>query len=197
MNRYFSAFALVILLLSACQPGTKKIPVTFQSHKIGWAITIPDGYSIMSDDKINDMNAKGKAAIENVYDSAITIDSLINLLTFSKDAFNMLGSTIEPFREEYPGEYAENNKGIQQLIYETYKSQGIKADSSSGMETIAGVKFHVFYTTIYAPDGKVILNQILYSTLRKGYDFGVHINYNKPEEKEILLKAFRNSKFTP
>jgi len=40
-----------------------------------------------------------------------------------------------------------------------------------------------------------LLNQITYNKLINGYDFGISINYNTETDKEILINAFKNSKF--
>lgn len=199
-------YIIVFLLFqTACNNASKKqiagqedsatTAQRYFSEELQWSIAIPTGYSIMSSDQISANDKKGRDAVEKVYGETIPMDSLKNLITFQKDKFNLFGASIEPFKEEYPGEYIENNHQINQLIYETFKSQGIHADTASGMETIQGMSFSVFYSTIYGPDGKVILNQILYSTLLNGYDFGVNINYNNPADRDILLNVWKNSMF--
>ena len=72
-------------------------------------------------------------------------------------------STSEPFIEEYPGEYEDNDKKIYELLYSTFVDQGIRVDTSSGKEVIQTMEFNKFYTTIYSPKGEIIMNQILYS----------------------------------
>ena len=108
----------------------------------------------------------------------------------------MFTSTSEPFKEEFPGEYQQNSKALNEILYNTFVDQGIKTDSTSGKETIQGLEFNTFYTTIYGPNGKVILNQILYSRLINGYDFGVTINYNNEQDKKTMIDALKKSKFT-
>ncbi|MES2618795.1 MAG: hypothetical protein V4613_13010 [Bacteroidota bacterium] len=194
-----------LLLITACNNAAKKQGIgngdssaasnTYYSKDLQWTINIPTGYTVMGTDQINANDQKGREAVEKVYGETIPMDSLKNLITFQKDKFNLFGSSIEPFREEYPGEYIENNRNINALIYETFKSQGIHADTASGKETIQGLEFSVFYSTIYGPDGKVILNQILYSKLQNGYDFGVNINYNNTADRDILLSVWKNSVF--
>lgn len=119
-----------------------------------------------------------------------------NLISFQKNQFNIFQSSSEPFELEYEGEWEETNSELKEIIYKTYLNQGIKADSSATIiEKIDGLDFHKYSFTIYSPKGKVILNQIMYSRLINGFDFGVNINFNNDKDKDELLKVLRNSKF--
>lgn len=168
---------------------------TYESKEIGWTIKIPKGWTITSKDKVDNNDEKGKNAIEKSTGSEIDITDLKHLISFQKNQFNLFLSTSEPFKEEFPGEYQKKNKELNEIIFKTYTDQGIKADTSSGKEIIQGLEFSTFYTTIYSSEGKVILNQILYSRLINGFDFGVNINYNNEEDKKIMINAWKNSTF--
>jgi hypothetical protein len=169
---------------------------TYESKEIGWSIEIPKDWKIISKDKVEAHDEKGKNAIEKSTGLEIDTKALKHLISFQKDQFNMFTSTSEPFKEEFPGEYQQNSKALNEILYNTFVDQGIKTDSASGKETIQGLEFNTFYTTIYAPNGKVILNQILYSRLINGYDFGVTINYNNEQDKKTMIDALKKSKFT-
>lgn len=168
----------------------------YESEEIGWSIEIPKDWKIISKDKVEANEEKGKSAIEKSSGLQIDTRALKHLISFQKNQFNIFSSTSEPFKEEFPGEYQQNNKGLNEILYNAFVDQGIKADSASGTETIQGLEFNTFYTTVYAPDGKVILNQIMYSRLINGYDFGVSINYNNDEDKKVMIDAWEKSKFT-
>jgi len=169
---------------------------TYESKEIGWSIEIPKDWKIISKDKVEAHDEKGKNAIEKSTGLEIDTKALKHLISFQKDQFNMFTSTSEPFKEEFPGEYQQNSKALNEILYNTFVDQGIKTDSTSGKETIQGLEFNTFYTTIYGPNGKVILNQILYSRLINGYDFGVTINYNNEQDKKTMIDALKKSKFT-
>jgi hypothetical protein len=61
---------------------------------------------------------------------------------------------------------------------------------------VQGMEFQTFETTIYAKDGKVILNQLEFSRLINGYAFTALINYNNSKDKRVMLQAFQNSSFS-
>lgn len=168
----------------------------YESKEIGWSIEIPKEWKIISKDQVEANDEKGKNAIEKSTGQQIDTKALKHLISFQKDQFNTFSSTSEPFKEEFPGEYQQNSKFINEILYNTYTSQGIKADTASGKEIIQGLEFNAFYAKIYGPDGKLILNQILYSRLINGYDFGVNINYNNDQDKKIMMNTFLKSKFT-
>lgn len=189
------------LLACNSSPATKsntvaeETPQSYTNSDIGWTMAIPKGFKLLSQTRIKDSEAKGKEAIGKVYDGEVNTDSLRHLLNFQKNQLNLFGSTIERYAEKHPGDYEKNNEQIKKLLYDTYTKQKIKIDTSSAIETIQGHQFHAFYIKIYGPSGALLLNQILYGTLIKGYDFGVSINYDNETDKKLILDAFRQSKF--
>ena len=196
-----ATFLLLLFISCVSTSANKQVDegvvggIIYESKEIGWSIKIPDGWKIISKDSIEAIDERGKSAIENSTGQNIDVKGLKHLISFQKDRFNLFDSTIEPFIELYPGEYQDNNSALNKIVFDTFKNQGIKADTSSGTELIQGMKFNKFFTTIYGPDDNVILNQILYSCLINDYDFGVNINYNNEKDKEIMLQAFLESEF--
>jgi hypothetical protein len=169
---------------------------TYTSKEIGWTIEIPKGWTVTDKDKIKEINEKGLKVMEETIDGEIDYSKLKNLIAFQKNQFNTFHSTSEPFVLEYEGEWEENNSALKGIIYTAYLNQGIKVDSSSTtIETIDGYDFIKYSFTLYSPKGDVFLNQIMFSRLINGFDFGVNINYNNDKDRDELLKAFRNSKF--
>jgi hypothetical protein len=196
----FTIYLLMIISCGQADPN-KQIDEgnvkgeTYESKEIGWSMEIPKNWTIISKDKMEVNDQKGKKAIEKSAGIKVDTKGLKHLISFQKDQFNIFASTSEPFKEEFPGEYQQNNKALNEIIYKTFVDQGIKVDSASGKEIIQGLEFNAFYTTIYTPGGKVILRQILYSRLINGYDFGVNINYNNEKDKTIMIDAWKKSKF--
>ena len=165
---------------------------TYKSNEIGWSITIPKGWVVVKQN-----NEEGMEAIEKTAGTKIDVSGLKQLISFKKDPFNLFNSSSEPFKEEYPGEFIENNRNLYKLIYDTYVNQGIKADTTSIKNTVVdGFEFSTFELKVYAKDGNLIMTQLLYSRLINGFQFGVNINYNNQKDRDIMLKAFMNSKFT-
>jgi len=203
MKATFTSITFFLLILVSCGKANPNEQIdegdlkgaTYISKEIGWRIEIPKGWKIISRDKVEEADEKGRIAIEESSGLKIDIKGLKHLISFQKDRFNFFASTSEPFKEAFPGEYQQQNKVIREVLFNTFRDQGIKVDSTSGVETIEGLEFNKFCTTIYAPDGKAVLQQILYSRLINGYDFGVTINYNNEKDRETMVRAFFKSKF--
>jgi len=168
----------------------------YTSQEIGWTNEIPKGWTVIEKAKLKERNEKGLKALEETIDGPIDISKLKNLIAFEKNAFNKFQSTSEPFELEYENEWEENNIAVKNLIYESFRMQGIKVDTTeTKIETIDGLDFHTYTFTIYDPNGKVLLKQRLYNRHINGYDFGVYITYNNFKDGTKLLELFRNSKF--
>lgn len=199
---YLIVFILLLpLLMSSCKHNSNKQinegkieGRTYTSQEIGWTINIPKGWTLVSKNKIEANNEKGRKAFEEVV-GEYDYSKVKNLLHFKKDKFNSFQSTSEPFELKYEGEWEDNNAGIKELIYTAYENKGIKADTSSTEVTIDGLDFKVFKITLYGPDGNVILYQEMYNRHINGYDFSMNINYNNNKYKETMLEVLRNSKF--
>jgi hypothetical protein len=169
---------------------------TYTSEDIGWTIEIPTGWTVMEKDKVEESNARGLEAINEVIDGEIDASGLKHLISFQKNQFNIFQSTSEPFQVEYDGEWEVTNSEIKKIIYSAYVNQGIKADSSAtSIVNVNGLDFRYYSFTIYGPAGDVILNQSMYSRLINGFDFGVNINYNNEQDKLEMLTAWKNSTF--
>jgi hypothetical protein len=169
---------------------------TYTSEDIGWTIAIPQGWSITEKDKSEEYQDKGLEIIGEVVDGEIDISGLKNLISFEKDEFNVFQSTSEPFKVEYNGEWEVTNTQLKKILHSAYTGQGIKVDSSATSTVIIdGLEFRHYSFTIYDPNGDTILNQLLYSRLMHGLDFGVNINYNNEQDKTEMLAAWNNSKF--
>ncbi|TCC93598.1 hypothetical protein EZ428_02170 [Pedobacter frigiditerrae] len=193
----FSIFAVITIFIACNSSPKQEKPKleTYTNEEIGWTIEIPAGFQSLSQSRIAANEQKGKEAIGKVAEGDIKMDSLRHLVNFQKNQFNSFGATIEPYAEKKAGDYLVNNQLIKKLIFDTYTNQKIKIDTLSGKEEIAGLTFQTFNIKIYGPTGEVLMNQIMFNQLIKGYDFGVNINYNNETDKENLLNAFKNSSF--
>ncbi|MCH2194332.1 hypothetical protein [Kordia sp.] len=81
-------------------------------------------------------------------------------------------------------------------MYDIYKSKGLDIDTTATtIVRIDGLDFECFEFTLKAPNGTVVLNQLMYAKLINGHSFGVNINYNNKKYKKEMLKALFDSQF--
>lgn len=189
-------FGVCIGCNSSAPKEEKTNLATYSSKEIGWTIEIPEGYKTLSQNRMKENEKKGKEAIGKVTNEEVITDNLIHLVNFQKNQFNSLIATAEIYDTKQNGDLLISNQPVKNMIYDTYASQKIKVDTLSGTEVIAGNKFYTFNIKLYGPSNQVLMNQVMYSQIINGYDFGVTINYNNETDREILINAFKNSKFT-
>jgi hypothetical protein len=190
----------VLVFLTACQAPEKKeqtpsIP-SFTSKEIGWTINIPADFKSMSENRVKAHEQKGKEAVEEATNQEVNTSSVIHLLNFQKNQFNSFNATLQPYDEKTSGSYVKSNELTKRAVYDAYSNQKIRVDTSSFEPTIAGQPFKGFSIKIYGPNGDVIMTQLMFSQLRKGYDFGVYINFNNEADQKVLLDALNHSKFS-
>lgn len=168
----------------------------YVSKEIGWQIEVPKGWEIITKSQNEQYSKKGKEAFKDVHDVDVDDSQVKDLIAFKKDHFNLFLSNSEPFKEEYKGEWEDNEADLKYIIYDTFKSKGIKVDSSATTTVrIDGLDFDRFGFTLYGPNGEVVLNQILYAKLINDFSFTVNINYNNEKDKKMMQDALFNSKF--
>jgi hypothetical protein len=168
----------------------------FENKEIGWKMEIPTNWKILKKEKSNKDSIEGYEIIESSTGEKYDKSQFTNILKFEKDMFNTFSSTIEKYDIEIHGDWNKTNNKLKNLIYESYLKQGIKVDSSSiKTETIDGVEFKTYEFTLYNEKNEIALNQIMFSQYLNGFDFGVNINFNNEEDKKLLLKHWRESKF--
>ena len=200
----YLALCCFFICLSACKEvdpnkqideGNFKDQV-YTSQEIGWQIRVPEGWDIITKSQNEKFSETGKKAMEETFDVEIDDSGLKDLISFKKDDFNSFLSNSEPFKEEYSGEWKENNRLVKQMIYETFESNKIHADSTATTTVrIDGLDFLCFGFKLYSPKGEVFLNQLIYSKLINGFLFTAIVNYNNEEDKNILQKALFDSQF--
>jgi hypothetical protein len=168
----------------------------FENKEIGWKMEIPKNWKIIKRKESHKAVLEGYEKVESTTGEKYDKNQFTNILKFEKDMFNFFSSTIEKYDKKVHGKWSETNKKTKEIIYETYLKQGIKVDSSATKtENINGVEFETYELTLYNQKNEIALNQIMFSQYINGFDFGININFNNEEDRELLLKHWRESKF--
>ena len=168
----------------------------YTCSEVGWETHLPKDWDLLTKGETEKLNKAGQKALEESTGNTIDMSALTELVNLKKDAFNSFISTIEKYDKDSLGNYDKHNEEVNQLIKDTYTSKKIKFDSREGNEKIDNIDFHTFEIKLYKPGSDdVFLYQKLYSTLLKGYDFGMVMNYNNDADKQTLLKIIEGSKF--
>lgn len=191
------ALIITLLLFLNYIFGQEKLDKNkYFNEEIGWTITIPEGWKVRDKQKQKSVHKKGQKAIEDATGEKMDISSLKHLLYFEKDKFNIFVSSSEECDFTYQ-EWLENEKLLKETINNTYKNLGIDFVITKSRETkIDGLKFNAFSVTLFGPNKKIIMTQVIFNRLIENYCFSMTINYNSEVNKKDLLKALMSSKFS-
>jgi hypothetical protein len=191
--RIFKSLLLICILWSCgevCQNATKVENFNYHNTLISWKINVPEGWEVIKLDQKNlEISKDDSLKVDDSHENQVS-------LTFQKDQYNMFQSALEPFIEDFEGEWEDNIQGVKQLLCDLYTSQGIGVDTAYTLiEEIGGHKFLTYQTKLYDREGKLKLSQMFYSSHINNYDFSVCLSFNSPQNKEELEQIWRSSKF--
>jgi hypothetical protein len=206
-SKYFTYLValLLIIAINGCQQKSSEREENkvakvngnvYKNESLGWQIQIPDSFNLISQDKMDEFDQQGRDIIGLSEEEVAQYNNgLEHLVSFGKDDFNIFAATAEPFEIMYEGEYEDNNRLLNELIYQTFVNQGLTIDTSSSNVVIDELEFMSFKTNIYDPSGEIIITQELFNRYINGYDFSVNINYNNDADKSAMLNAWKTSTF--
>jgi len=179
------------------ETGSLSAASVYTAEEIGWTAQVPAGWEILTKERLKQNTERGKKAIEESTATEIDASGLQQLLNLRKDNFNSFLSTMEKYDTLEMGSYEKNNLALNDLMKQTFKTQGIHATYSEDTAMIDGLRFSVFKAKMYDPDKKqVIIDLVMYSRLINGYDVGMTISYNNEDTRDELQKMVFSSKFS-
>lgn len=190
MKFKITAFCFVSFLVYGCTTENK----TFHAPEIGWTINLIDGWDIESARKVDQDIHEGLALIENSGESVYVSGKEIGLFVLRSDEITKFQATIIPFEETYENEWNDKYPQIKDVIYSIFASQSVQVDSTSSKETIDNIAFEVFNIKL-SQNGSTLMEQNMYRTYIKGYDFIINMSHNSINDKKAMLATLRASKF--
>lgn len=195
MRNIILSCLVLLLALSGCSTQTKTPSKKLYNGEFKWTIEIPENYKNVSASDWNKIQNIGADAIENTFGEEI-VERPNTIFVFKNNRFNYLESNWQPFDAQVDGDYIESCKNVNEILYETFKSQmsGAIIDSTSGQKIISGLEFQTFIVKINIQNS-ITIHSISYSRLFGKKDFSVNIMYVDEKQGEKMLKAWNNSKF--
>jgi hypothetical protein len=195
MRKIFLTLLISSVLFQSCKGQSKSIPKEIVNKDFNWRIQIPEGFESVPAEQWAKMQNKGADAIEKTYNAEVE-NNAKTIFVFKSDQFNYFESNYQPFDSKTDGDYLENFRNVNNLLYGTFEAQmpNAKLDSTSAQETINGKRFQTFKVTISFPN-KMVMDFLMYSRLFENREFTVNIMTVDKEKQRVLLQAWRNSKF--
>lgn len=194
MNRLnYYLICLTVFMQSCYGQISPKMKIYNEDFK--WTITIPENFEKLSNEQWSKMQNKGAAAIEKTYDGKIINQTTI-LFVFKSGQTNYFESNYQPYDITTDGEYLENCNAVNEMLYETFKSQmpNIKIDTTKTVEKIDHLEFQNFKMKVEYPN-KMILTILMYNRLFENKEFTVNIMYLDDKKGEQMINAWKASTF--
>lgn len=186
---------VMVLAIFGCTSQQQSKPRSLHNAEFDWTITIPEGFESVPAEEWEKMQNKGAQAVQNTYGEKVENLSTV-IFVFRKGQFNYLEANYQPFDPAIDGDYRESYKGVNEILYETFRTQMPNAslDSASSVQSVSGLEFQKFDITIGLPNGVKLKSQ-MYSRLFGDKDFSVNIMYADEEPGEKMTTAWLTSVF--
>ncbi|MCY1486177.1 hypothetical protein D3C87_297340 [compost metagenome] len=194
MNKLKYAFIFWAAAILSCHAQTADSN-TIYNKDFKWTIVIPKDFVSVSTEEWSKVQNKGTNALEKTIGQEI-INQAKTIFVFQNDQFNYFEANYQPFDEATDGNYLESCKAINDIVFETFKSQmpQAKIERSSSTEKIDGFVFQTFKVKIELPN-KMVMTLLMFSRLFEKKELTVNIMYIDTSKGEKMLASWRNSKF--
>ena len=188
-------YMIVLVLLFGCRTKTDSDAKTLHNKDFNWTITIPEKFASVSAADWEKLQNRGAQAIENTYGEKVE-NQATTMFVFKNGDYNYLESNYQAFDPEIDGDYRESCKLVNEIVYETFRTQipTAKMDSASSIETISGLDFHTFKVVLDLPNG-IKIHSFMYNRLFGNKDFSINITYVDEEAGERMREAWFASTF--
>jgi len=194
MNKINYLLICLSILIQSCN-GQATPKKEIYNKDFNWTITIPENFENVSTEQWAKMQNKGAEAIEKTYDEKIT-NRAKTIFVFKSDEMNYFESNYQPFDTIIDGNYVESCKNVNNILYETFKTQmpDIKIDTTTTLEKIDNLEFQTLKMKVEYPN-KMVLNLLMYSRLFDKREFTVNIMYVDNLKGIQMLDSWKKSKF--
>ena len=186
---------LLSLFVQSCSGQTKTPKREIFNSDFNWTITIPENFEKLSSAEWKKLQNKGTKAIEKNNDIDIENQSK-NLFIFRSDQLNYIESNYQPFDTTINGKYIDSFNAVNSMLFKTFMTQfpNIRIDTSTTIEIIDNLSFYTYKMKIHYQNN-LKWNVLMFRRLFDNRDFTVNIMYTDEKKGELMLKAWRASKF--
>ena len=141
------------------------------------------------------MHQNGLKTVQKTYNDEVQ-DNTKLIFEYKNGDYNYIEAIHQPFDEAKDGNFIETNKGVNLVLYNTFKTQmpDAKLDTVSRTITIDNLEFQSFRMRMTYPN-KMVLNFIMTNRLFGKEEFSLNIIYLDKDMGDLLFTAWLNSKF--
>ena len=169
---------------------------TYTCNKFDWKISFPEGTTITSMNRVNELEEKGYEAVKKEVPNGIQVTkNRPHLIGFSFSKYNYFLASFENLSGTVKMTFEEHQKFSSKLMEDTYsKIEQLKVTQSVVYDKIGKHNFYIIEAKVFdKKTDKLLLTQLLYNAFIENNLFSVSINYNDHEKGKILIDNFVNS----
>lgn len=194
MKKGLSVFVGILFLIPFCHGQSNPNGEIF-IEEFNWKITMPKNFEVVDVDEWAKLQGKGIDAIEDTYDEEV-VNQARTIFVFQSGQLNYFESNSQPFDIEVDGDYLESCRNVNEVLYETFKTQlpDIKIDTIVGTEKIDNLEFQKFEMKIKYPND-LVLSVMMFSRLFEKKEFSVNLMYLDESKGKDMLESWRASRF--
>lgn len=192
-----------IVKLNASEALTIEVPENgkiengfYFCNLFNWKIAIPEGYEITDVKRIEELENKGLAKLNDEAPDGIKINPHpTHLIGFEKSKYNTFSASFESLIGKKKFTLEEHKNFSVQLLNDTYsKIKELKTVITNADLKIGKYDFYKITTFIYnAKTEKLLLTQEVYNTFIDDHLFSVLISYTEENVGYVLNYNFINS----
>jgi hypothetical protein len=167
----------------------------YTCYLFDWEIEIPSGFTITPQERLNQLDDKGHAMIdENTRSEKNIKRQAIHLISFEKDKYNIFAATYESLEGIEERSLEEHKEFVVELLKETYTGSGFKFDITKSDLKLGNHDFYKLLVHLYhSTTGQLFLTQEFYTAYINDHLFMATINYMDEYLGRILTNNFMNS----
>ena len=184
----------LIILFASCTAQTSPKNEIYNKD-FNWRITLPKNFDTVSATEWTKMQNKGIDAVEKTFDEKVD-NQAKTIFVFKSDKLNYFESNYQPFDTATDGSYLEACNSVHAVLYETFLTQmpGVIIDTIASIQKIDDLAFNTYEMKVTYPNN-MVLHAHMFSMLFGKKDFSVNIMYVDNPKGELMLDAWKKSKF--
>jgi hypothetical protein len=196
--KYKATIVLALIsFINICKAQSDTTQNELYDKEFNWRIKIPSTFKRLdlTDDDFTKLQQRGKGIVEKSVKGKLE-NHAKTIYLLKADRIHYFESNSLPYNPAIDGNYLAGCKQTDKILYRSMSSQvhGAKIDSASSTETIDKLTFQKFSMLVTLPNNKV-LTMLMYNRLFGKKELTVNIVYTDKTKGDLLLTAWRNSKF--
>ena len=172
---------------------------TLHFPQIGWTLTIPKKFELVTDKKINNMSERGAKLLEATAGEAVHNPAHTPLFLAAYQIHNMFTCSIADLNDQKEAEWQMYNErcanAFEKLQHQRYKNfVRVSIQTEKDLRQKGSIVFDTVTLTISTPN-RLLNKRCFYNTIYKNHGVNITMAYADEKIGEEMLDILRKSTF--